>query len=94
MEEQMMSGITVDEIARKLGVTRSTLFRKFRDRYRVSPKEHLDTVRIERARRLLIQSNAPIRDIAGICGYEDGHYFSRAFKRQIGCTPSEARARR
>ncbi len=92
MEEHLMSGVTVDEVAGKLGITRSTLFRKFRERYSVSPKEYLDSVRIERARRLLVQSTAPVKEIAALCGYEDSHYFSRTFKRQVGLTPSEVRA--
>lgn len=94
MDDDFTTGITVDEIARRLGVTRSTLFRLFRRRYHVSPKAYLDTVRLDRARRLLRGSATPIHEIAALCGYEDPHYFSRAYRRARGLSPSEERCQR
>jgi len=91
MDEEFTTGLTVDELARRLGVVRSTLFRQFRQRYRVSPKTYLDTVRIDRAVRLLRQSDTPVHVIAALCGFQDSHYFSRAYKRARGITPSEER---
>lgn len=44
------------------------------------------------ARRLLIYSNANVKEIANSLGYEDHAYFSRLFKKQTNFTPSEFRA--
>jgi len=48
---------------------------------------------MEQASHLLVNTDARIRDIALGVGIEDSHYFSRAFRRAVGLTPSEFRAR-
>ena len=45
------------------------------------------------ARRLLIGTNYTIGAIAARCGYENIYYFSRAFRKAVGCSPSEFRER-
>lgn len=87
------STVNVSDLARQLNISRATLFRKFKEAYAVSPKEYLDSLRMERARLLLRDSTATIREIAASCGYEDTHYFSRAFKHATGRTPGDERSR-
>lgn len=48
-------------------------------------------LRIERAKYLLENNNLPIEEIAWLVGYEDTSYFSRVFKKEIECTPTEYR---
>lgn len=91
MDDDFAIGLSIDEIARRTGVSRSTLFRQFRDRYGFSPKDYLDSVRLNRAGQLLRQSDTPIHEIAALCGYDDSHYFSRAYKLATGCTPTMER---
>lgn len=83
--------MTVEELARQLEISRSTLFRKFRDAYGVSPKQYQDSARMQRAKRLLQQSPGTVKEIARACGYEDSHYFSRAYRRVHGKAPGEDR---
>jgi transcriptional regulator GlxA family with amidase domain len=91
IDHRYMTAMSVDEIARQLRVDRSTLFRKFREAYDMSPKAYLDSVRLERARKLLTQSRATVRETAMLCGFEDSHYFSRVYKNAFGHPPSEER---
>lgn len=94
MDHRYMQTLSVEGIARQLGVSRSTLFRKFQEAYRVSPKDYLDSVRIDQARKLLRQSRSSIKEIAAACGYESSHYFSRAFRKRCGFSPMQWRQRR
>jgi AraC-like DNA-binding protein len=88
IDHRFMTGLSVVDIARHLNVDRSTLFRKFRDRFRVSPKEYLDSVRLDHARQLLRRSQSTVKEVATVCGFEDVHYFSRAYRKKFGYPPS------
>ncbi len=46
---------------------------------------------MERARRLLAESDSAIGQVAERCGYSNQHYFAAAFKREMGCTPTSFR---
>ncbi len=65
-----------------------TLFRRVMGR---TPAAYITLLRIEKARRLLMDPDMPIAEVAHECGYEDPLYFSRVFSRMIGVSPSEYR---
>jgi len=48
--------------------------------------------RIEAAKKKLIESDMPIREISEIVGIPDFNYFTKVFKRATGSTPSEYRS--
>lgn len=81
--------ITVEEIADFVGISRSHLFRAFRSVLSVSPKEYLSDFRIRQACVLLKNSDLSIMAIARSVGFENNLYFSRAFHKKKGITPSE-----
>lgn len=78
---------TVAQIARDLGMDRTTLYRRFRQITGGPIKPWLDQLRMTRAEELLTHSDAPIREIAAICGFRDPLYFSRAFAQRHGVPP-------
>ena len=86
--------LTVSDIASFVGVSRSTLFREFREELHLSPKEYLDRYRIRRASTLLRDTDLTIASVAASVGYDNGLYFSKAFRRMTGMTPSEYRERK
>ncbi len=55
--------------------------------------DYLIGLRIEEAKQLLIQETVPIGRIAELTGFQDANYFSRAFKKRVGDTPSKYRQR-
>ncbi|MCM3702244.1 AraC family transcriptional regulator [Paenibacillus macerans] len=56
-----------------------------------SPVNYLITRRIEAAKRLLSDSNAPVHEIASRVGYGNDKYFSMLFKKVTGQSPSAYR---
>ena len=71
----------------------SDYFRKcFREDFQKSPLEYLITLRMNLAKKLLRQIPFQgVESIAHQCGFKDIYYFSKAFKKYIGCSPSEYR---
>lgn len=83
--------IGVEEIARQTGVSRSCLFRAFQWEFDCSPSAYLIHYRIQRACQLLRHSTLSISAVAASVGFQDPLYFSRAFRREVGCSPKEYR---
>ena len=83
--------ITIQEIAKTLHIDSAYLTRKFIQNYGVAPKEYLMAKRIKNAKRLLMESDASIKEIAASVGYADQLYFSRIFKKNEGLSPLEYR---
>ncbi|MDR2313174.1 MAG: response regulator [Spirochaetaceae bacterium] len=50
---------------------------------------HLAHLRINRACEALEEGILSIKEIAALCGYQDANYFSRAFKKILGLSPSQ-----
>ena len=83
--------ITVMDVANYLHISRSYLFALFKKYLHTSPQQFLTLSRITNGRELLAKTDIPIADIASSCGYQNPFAFSRAFKREVGMTPSEYR---
>jgi len=81
--------ITVDNIARYVGISRSHLYRAFQQYTKMSPKEYLSAFRIKQACSLLKKSELSISAIAASVGYENNLYFSKAFKKAKGISPTD-----
>ena len=66
--------------------------RRFTAVYGMTPGEYLTELRIENAKNLLQKRKElgfSISEIGAMCGYYDGHYFSRVFKSRTGISPVE-----
>lgn len=81
-------------IAFALGTSRATLYRAFADEG-VTVADYIRNVRLMRARRMIeaTGNHVLIANVALHCGFQDPPNFSRAFRRQFGISPSEARQR-
>lgn len=84
--------ISIQYIADKLRVHRSYLSSIFKDFHKISPKEYLLEVRMNRAKELLETTNQPIKIIAYSVGYLDPLHFSKAFRQYYDCSPSQCRS--
>ena len=91
IETTPLSGVSVDTLAEHFGVNRSTIFRLFKNAFGISPKEYIDKLRFEKACQLLSNKNLKIKEIANSCGFDNQCYFSTAFQKHFGMTPSHWR---
>jgi AraC-like DNA-binding protein len=81
--------VTVDDLARRVGLTARHLERTFKQTVGVSPKRLARITRFQRALRLLERSHSPQRGThtAAECGYADQAHFIRDFREMAGCPP-------
>lgn len=82
---------SVNDLAEHFKVDRCTIFRTFKSAFNISPKEYIEKVRFEKACQLLSISEMKIKEISNICGYENQCYFSAAFQKRFGMSPSQWR---
>lgn len=78
-------------IAASASVSESECLRCFRSSIGTTPIQYLKHYRIQQAARLLSETSQKISDIAASCGFQDMSYFTRTFREQMGCTPSQYR---
>lgn len=81
--------ISIDDIAKAIGVSRSHLYRVFMTNLGQSPIDYLTEYRIDEACHLLRTSQLSIAEIAVSVGFFDQFYFSRVFKKHKGVPPSK-----
>ena len=81
--------ISIDDIAKAVGVSRSHLYRVFMGSVSQSPIDYLTNYRINEACYLLRNSQLSIAEIAVSVGFFDQFYFSRVFKKVKGVPPSK-----
>lgn len=83
--------ITLDEVSKKFATNRTTLNSMFNRAYGVSAIAYLNKMRIQNASLMLTNTAMPICDIAQRTGFADVSYFSKAYKKMTGKTPTEYR---
>jgi transcriptional regulator GlxA family with amidase domain len=83
----------VERLANVSGVSEAHFARSFKEAFGVPPHRYLLTRRIERAKALLRDTDAPITEIAFQTGWNSLGTFGRVFRNVTGESPSELRAR-
>ena len=91
VERTCNKGLTVEELAEKMRLSRKELDKVFSSVLNISPKKYIISVRIERARTALRKTTDSIAEIADAVGYANQFYFAKEFKRLTGMTPSQYR---
>ena len=81
----------VEKIAEIVDISRSQLYRSFMDKFGASPKAYIDTLRVDLAKKLLTRSDMSVSEISYSVGYSEPLYFSTAFRKATGFSPSDFR---
>lgn len=91
IHEFYKNGITLDEIAGRLGITPEYLGTQFHQELGINFSAYVRKFRIEKAKKLLLGTDMKLYEIAEHTGYSDAKYFSRVFKTETGMLPADYR---
>jgi len=92
IDRNLSANLGVDRLAGIAQLSRAHFVRLFTASVGIAPSSYVFAQRMERAERLLIATDSGIGEIAATCGFADGNYFAKAFRRAHGVTPGEFRA--
>lgn len=83
--------ISVDNVVQDVAVSRRSLEKRFRESIGRTILEEIQLVRLERAKRLLVETTYPVSRIAALTGFGSAGYFIQFFQRRVGKTPRKYR---
>lgn len=83
--------IGVDDVAEAAGVSRRSLFRKFKKIMGHSVNQEINRNRIEHIKNILLTTNLAVTQIGGNLGFVSPSHLARYFKKQTGLTPRDYR---
>ncbi len=81
------SPVQVSEVAERFHLSERTLRNLFTKQVGVPPKQYIESRQFEAAKELLTTTDLPVREIAGLLGFDDPYYFSRFFKKWQKVSP-------
>ena len=87
----MMYDISLDSVSAILNLNASYFSSLFKRTFQVNFLDYLTELRMDAARELLRDPLRSTAEVAGMVGYESANYFTRAFKKKVGMTPTEFR---
>ncbi|PZM63355.1 AraC family transcriptional regulator [Paenibacillus dendritiformis] len=88
IDNHFNENLTIGKLARMADISPKYYVDLFKKTYGQSTIDYITEVRIRHAKRMMLQADARLRDIAQQVGYSDEFYFSRKFKQQIGVAPT------
>ncbi len=94
IREHYRDKISLEETAAHVNLSPSYLSKVFKKELDLNFNTYLNQVRVEKSKNYLLNSDVPLIDIAGMCGFEDQSYFSKVFKKFTGTSPGKFRENR
>ncbi len=91
MEGNLDTPLAVDRLASRAGLTRRQLHRLFRHHTGMSPTEYYRDVRLRRARLMLLNTTAPIVEVAVATGFTTHSHFTKCYRQRFGVSSSHDR---
>lgn len=80
-------------VAERLGMSKASLYRKFKEILDKTPGEFIRSIRLEHAAKLLRTTQLTVSEIMFRCGFSNKSYFYREFLKQYGYSPKDYRNR-
>ena len=82
----------VAQIAKESGLSYVQFLRRFKNFCGLTPSEYINELRVQKAKKLLTDTNMLVKDIAYSCGFENEYYFSNFFKKHTAMSPTAFRS--
>ena len=81
--------LSPDDVAKATGVSTRQLERLFAKHLNTSPGRYYLSLRLEKARHLLRQTELGVADVGVLCGFVSTSHFSRSYRQAFGVSPSQ-----
>jgi transcriptional regulator GlxA family with amidase domain len=91
MENNIEEPLSREELARLAGMSQRQLQRLFREHLGMTPTHYYLTLRLRRARELLLQTDMSIMNITMACGFQSACHFSKSYRDAFGTAPTRER---
>ncbi|ESX41202.1 GlxA family transcriptional regulator [Mesorhizobium sp. C416B] len=91
MESYTEHAVSISRLAAEIGLSRRQLERLFHTKLHSSPAAVYRILRLERAKRLVLETQASMLEIAIETGFDNPSHFSRSFREYFGYPPSSLR---
>ncbi|GJM33944.1 MAG: hybrid sensor histidine kinase/response regulator [Saprospiraceae bacterium] len=80
---------SIHDLCKQVGMSRTALYMKLKNLVDLSPQDFIIHARLRYARKLLIEQDSPIKEVAYKSGFSNPKYFSTSFKKIFGISPSD-----
>lgn len=91
IQQQAFRMFNLKDIAAALGISPVQLTKRFSSSFGINPLSYLTSLRLAKAKRLLVETDLTIEHISENCGYQNGFYLHRMFVKYEHTTPSHYR---
>lgn len=79
--------LTTETLCATLGISRSLLYKIAKETFGCGVSQYITALRVEKARQLLETGELKVSEVAAAVGIPDYSYFTKVFKKTVGCTP-------
>jgi transcriptional regulator GlxA family with amidase domain len=93
INQHLADDISLPVMARQSGMSERSFSRHYADATGMTPARAVEQLRVEAARRLLLESRLPVKRISQRCGFGSEETMRRSFVRLLDVTPQDYRAR-
>jgi transcriptional regulator GlxA family with amidase domain len=91
--EHITETLSMEQLANAVSISRRTFSRLFAKYAKVTPSAFVEQVRVDAARRLLEETDAPLKTVAFKCGFHNATHMRTTFSRRLNVTPKQYRQR-
>jgi len=89
IEQNILTEFTLLDLSRLVGLNDFKLKKGFKELFGTTVFSYLNELKMDYAKRLILDEKKPVYEVSMILGYSEPHHFSAAFKRRFGYSPSE-----
>ena len=88
MDDLTENSLSLDELASRMSISSSTLYRKVKANTGMNVNEYMRLCRLKRAAELLATKQYRINEVADMLGFSSSSYFAAMFQKQFNISPS------
>lgn len=89
LEQNISEPYSLLELAHKVGLNDFKLKKGFKILFGTTVFGYLHEIRMQQSKRMLLEENKPVKEVAAYCGYQYVQHFTTAFKNKFGITPGK-----